>query len=96
MITIGAAIDDETRARETADLLEAKAMGEYLDESRHLKIGVPPLTLKEKASLDQLMPRPDAPTADEVSALGFRLKPAQIEAYHRFYRHYPMFGEFAV
>ena len=67
-----------------------------MDETNHTVIGVPPLTFKEKTSLDRLMPRPEAPTEDDVLQLGFMLKPSQIEAYHRFYRYYPMFGEVAI
>ena len=72
------------------------AVIEQMDKNKQLSIGVPPLTLKEKASLDQLMPCNPAPTESDVSELGFRLKPSQIEAYHRFYRYYPMFGEVTI
>ncbi len=96
MITVGGVIADEPRAQQIRTVLEDKDLGAFLDEQRHLQIGVPPLTLKEKAGLDQLLPRIDAPTEQDVEELGFRLKPTQIQAYHRFYRHYPMFGEVAV
>ena len=96
MVTVGGVIADEPRARQIRVVLDDKHMGAFLDEQRHLQIGVPPLTLREKAGLDQLLPRIDAPTEQDVEELGFRLKPAQIEAYHRFYRYYPIFGEVAI
>lgn len=95
MITIAAAIVDEACAEKTTQLIESQGMAGYMDESRQLVIGVPPLTIKERVSLDQLMPCCETPTEGDVKKLGFRLKPNQIRAYHRFYRYYPMFGEIA-
>lgn len=95
MITVGGAIVDEAREKLIREALKDKKMEEFLDEQYHLKIGVPPLTFKEKAGLDQLLPCVDPPTEKDIEELGFRLKPKQIKAYHRFYRQYPMFGEMA-
>ena len=96
MITVGGVIANQEQSREIATVLERNDMGEFMDQHRHLKVGVPPLTPKEKAGLDQLLPSIGAPSELEVENIGFRLKPTQIEAYHRFYRHYPMFGEVSV
>ena len=96
MVTVGAAIADEQYVEKTTTVLKANSVIEQMDKNKQLSIGVPPLTLKEKASLDQLMPCNPAPTESDVSELGFRLKPSQIEAYHRFYRYYPMFGEVTI
>ena len=96
MITLGGAIADEPCAQQIRTVLKDKDMGAFMNEQLHLQIGVPPLTLKEKAALDQLLPLTEPPAEQDVEKLGFRLKPAQINAYHRFYRHYPMFGEVAV
>ena len=95
MLTIGVAIVDPQRAEETAVAVSDGIMVKRMDERNQLSIDVPPLTLKEKVTLDQLMPCKTAPSEKEVSRLGFRLKPSQIESYHRFYRHYPVFGEIA-
>ena len=96
MITVGAAIVDAQGAKETDGALGDRGIGP-MDEENQLTIGVPPLTLREKQTLDQLMPCGVAPTETEVlERLGFRMKPSQIEAYHRFYRFYPMFGEVAI
>lgn len=96
MITIGGVIGNQEQVQHIKAVLRENDMAEFLDEQRHLHIGVPPLTFKEKASLDQLLPRDDAPSERELESIGFRLKPGQIEAYHRFYRHYPMFGQVSV
>ena len=68
-------------------------MSEFLDEAHHMKIGVPPLTSKEKAVLDQLFPSENTPSEHDVEALGFNLKPSQIKSYHKYYRYYPVYGE---
>ena len=96
MVTLGGAIVDEPRSRQIRTILEEKKMGTFLDQKHHLEIGVPPLTFKEKAGLDQLLPNVNPPTQQDVLELGFRLKPSQIDAYHRFYRYYPLFGEMII
>lgn len=96
MVTVGGIIVDEPSVPQIRTVLDDKNMGKFLDEERHLRIGVPPLTLKEKAVLDQLLPCSDAPTEQDVKEIGFRLKPSQIAAYHRFYLYYPIFGEVAI
>ena len=96
MITVGAAIADELRAQKTKKEIRTRRAIALMDAENQLSIGVPPLTLKEKTTLDQMMPCDPAPSEDAVSQLGFRLKPRQIKAYHRFYRHYPMFGEVTI
>ena len=97
MITVGAAITNEHFSRQTIETLKTRNPSLKMDAMKQLSIRVPPLTLKEKATLDQLMPCDSAPTECAVSKnLGFRLKQPQIEAYHRFYRYYPMFGEVTI
>ncbi len=96
MVTFGGAIVDEQLEVQIKAALEINDLTDFLNEKRHMQIGVPPLTLKEKAGLDQLLPSINPPTDEDVQQLGFRLKPTQIVAYHRFYRHYPMFGEVAI
>jgi hypothetical protein len=44
-------------------------------------------------ALDQLLPSAEPPTEVEVGSLGFTLKPQQVSDYHRFYKHYPTYGE---
>jgi hypothetical protein len=57
-------------------------------------ISIPPLTVKEKLALDRTMPSASPPTDSQMNEIGFQLKRKQIDAYHRHYLHYPMFGEF--
>ena len=96
MITVGAVIDHQERAEKISEVLEGKNTIPRMDDSEQISIEVPPLTLKEKATLDQLMPCGDAPIEDVVRKFGDRLKPTQIEAYRRFYRYYPTFGEVTI
>ena len=93
MITVGGIIAELGHVGGIETVLNKNDMGGFLDEKRHLKVRVPPLTFKEKAGLDQLMPREHPPSDQEVNDIGFRLRTAQIEAYHRFYRYYPIFAE---
>ena len=95
MITIGAAIGNEQHVLETDSALASQTVIER-GRDKPLSIDVPPLTFKEKFALDQLMPSEQVPTEGAVAGLGFRLKPTQIRAYHRFYRYYPMFGEVSI
>ena len=96
MITVGAVIDHQQRAEKISEVLEGKNIIPRMDDSKQISIEIPPLTLKEKATLDQLMPCDDAPIEDVVRKFGNRLKPTQIEAYRRFYRYYPTFGEVTI
>ena len=96
MVTVGAVIADKQYTQKNAKVFKTQNAIEKMSEHDQLSIGVPPLTLKEKATLDQLMPCDPAPTEDAVSRRGFRLKPSHIKAYHRFYRYYPMFGEITI
>ena len=99
MLPVGAAIENKQYSNRTTEeliKLEAQKAIRRMSEDSQITIKVPPLTLKEKATLDQLMPCDTTPTEDMVSQLGFRLKPSQIEAYHNFYRYYPMFGEITI
>ena len=93
MLTIGAIIADKQCAQATKVTLGANTSYVKMDEENQISIRVPPLTVKEKATIDQLMPCATAPTEDTVLELGFPLKPSQIKAYHSFYRYYPTFGE---
>ena len=97
MITMGAVIARQKRAEQISDVLDEKKITiPRMDDSKQISIEIPPLTLKEKATLDQLMPCYDAPIEDVVQQFGDRLKPTQIEAYRRFYRYYPTFGEVTI
>ncbi|OAD18728.1 hypothetical protein THIOM_005667 [Candidatus Thiomargarita nelsonii] len=67
---------------------------EYLTGEEQYSIGVPLLTPKEKLIFDQLLPSDEPPSEDKMKDIGLNLTKEQIAAYHKFYRLYPMFGEF--
>lgn len=96
MITIGAAIDNQDRDDEISTILKNKSIIPRMDDNEQISIDIPPLTLKEKATLDQLMPSDNAHIEDVVRQFDCRLKSSQIDAYRRFYRYYPMFGEVTI
>ena len=90
MITVGAVIADDRCAD---GILDKMPSGNKTGEDQ-ISIGVPPMTMKEKATLDQLMPCDFVPTENDVEKrCGFLMKKSQIENYHRFYLYYPVYGE---
>jgi hypothetical protein len=92
MITVGGMIANEqdAAALEGCDLSKKF---DYMAGETQRTINVPPLTIKEKIALDRLLPSLEAPTEVEISDLGFTLKQQQVADYHRFYKHYPTYGE---
>ena len=96
MTTIGVVVADDDGSAEVRGVISDGSGGPFADENSQLVIDVPPLTYREKMALDQLLPRDDPPPEDMLQKLGFRLKPSQVRAYHRFYRYYPTFGELIV
>ena len=93
MITVGGVISAQSQREDIESALQSEGLGGFLGAERHLVVRVPPLTVKEKAGLDQLLPRDTVPSPKEMEQIGFKLKPSQIEAYCRFYRYYPTFVE---
>ena len=90
MVTYGGVLLDGAD-REKVEALNLTERFDYVGRESQFKLLVPQLTHKEKLELDRLMPvqaRPDG------NKLPFELKDAEIEAYWRFYLHYPTFGEF--
>jgi hypothetical protein len=90
MVTVGGMVADVT---DQAKLAECK-----LDElpfaspEEMFQIELPILTEKEKRALDKLLP---SMTAIDAKKLEFELRPAELEAYVRFYLEYPVFNEMA-
>lgn len=56
-------------------------------------IFAPHLTLREASSLQSMLPSVEGLTREIVQRLGFDLEPDQIEAFQRYYRHYPSFAQ---
>ena len=89
MVTVGGIVAGNDEAEMIQKVVESPEWEGIVQET----ISVPPLTLKEKMALDRLMPAAEPPTDAQMNKIGFHLKRAQIDTYHRYYRHYPVFGE---
>jgi len=67
---------------------------EFITCEQQYSIDLPPLTMKEKISLDQLLPSDKSLSSVEVKQkLDLLLKEQQLESYQRLYVHYPIFSE---
>lgn len=89
MITVGGILAAPETAERVRTLVSSPAWQGFVSAA----IKVPPLTLKEKLTLDQMMPCSAPPIRAELEAVGLWLTPEQIAAYHQHYKHYPIFGE---
>jgi hypothetical protein len=90
MVTYGGVIVDADDEK----ILKSQSLQssfEFVAHHGQFEIQVPQLTLKEKLELDKRMPCAAVPKPEE---LPFELKPSEIEAYRKFYRDYPVYGEF--
>src|SRR6266853_1699837 len=93
MVTVGGMIL-EGDAEKLLDQCRLREKFEYVTGEREFEISVPPLTVKEKIALDQLLPHAqDLRLDDATQKLGFELTEQQLRAYQKFYRQYPLFGE---
>jgi hypothetical protein len=89
MTTIGGMIVSENES----NLLGKCELPEYARGKEQVLIEVPPLTRKEKTELDRLLPAKVPLTQEDIKKLGFKLRQAQLDAYSKFYIHYPLFAE---
>lgn len=85
MITIAAALLNE---RDRNRFNDARPLGDlhYAQGERLFSIAIPPLTPKERASLDRLLPGKNVMSP-------FPLDQAQLESYQSLYRYYPLMAE---
>ena len=91
MLAVGGLIDGADSAKTLADNEVCK--NEFV-QAEPFEISVPLLTPREKAKLDQHHPRAAPIVRSQASRqLGFKLRQPQLDSFHRFYRHYPLFGE---
>ena len=74
------------------DLLEILSMPEW-EGFPELSINVPPLTMKEAAALQSILPSDSELTIQQVEDLGFSLEPSKITAFQNYYRYYPTLAE---
>lgn len=91
MVTVGGMVvdaSDQEKLQKKLSLLKFP----YVDATQQTKIGVPPLTAKEKFYLDTLFPCKKLPNGKKVA---FPLDAEQLEAYRKYYLQYPLFTEMA-
>jgi len=93
MITVGGIIGDQYH-----EILLNESGIDSVDSvtgEEQFEINVPNLTVKEKLALDCMLLREAPPSVTDVLGyLGFELDNDELAAYHRFYRLYPVFGEY--
>lgn len=90
MATVGGILADRALAEGISQLVQSTSWNGIASEP----INVPPLTLKEKLTIDRLLPSMAALDTAALDGVGIKLEPEQVEAYRRYYRQYPIFGEF--
>lgn len=92
MITVGGMFVDEA----SEELLKANRCylgSKYIGPGLY-PIQVPPLTHRERISLDALLPNAqNLNEGDILEKLGFRLPQSQLDDYAKFYKLYPSYGE---
>jgi len=92
MITVGGMFvneDSEAKLRQNRCFLNSEYIGPAL-----YPIQVPPLTHRERISLDALLPSTEKLNEEEVfKRLGFKLDQSQLDDYSKFYKLYPSYGE---
>jgi len=93
MVTVGGIIGNGD-SEEKIDYVELSSKFYIVKKEDQVVISVPPLTQKEKLTIDQLFPSPTVPTEGEMKSLmGFSLRKEILQAYRLLYLHYPTFGE---
>lgn len=89
MITLGGIIAPEDKVEKIQGLVNSTEWAGIVPDL----ITVPPLTVKEKLALDRSMPSNTPLSDSQMKKIGFLLKRNQIDAYHKYYLHYPLFGQ---
>jgi hypothetical protein len=94
MITLGGMLVDN----DGSDFLQESGIFEipFVTQEKQYDIDVPPLTMKEKKAIDQLLPNEKISNKNILDILDFKLKEKQIKAYREFYKYYPLYGELQV
>lgn len=94
MLTIGGMLVDEFQKSdlEGSEIFDRS----FITKEELYEIDIPPLTMKEKKAIDQLLPN-NSLTVDEIeNEFDFRLKKSHVDAYREFYKYYPLYGELQV
>lgn len=92
MVSVGGILQDPETP---TDLERLSTLPFWPPDERPFEIDLPILTMREKAALDRHMPGSRPPTVQEIQdEYHFELDQSKLDSYHRFYRHYPLFGEY--
>ncbi len=92
MITVGGMFVDDTN-EEKLNTNRCYTGSKYIGPGLY-PIQVPPLTHRERISLDALLPTAQSLKEEDILArLGFRLPQDQLDDYAKFYKLYPSYGE---
>lgn len=62
----------------------------------NIAVATPPLTIREVSVLQAQLPRHRKLTRTSIKRLGFDLAEEQVEAFERFYKYYPVYGQVGV
>lgn len=95
MVTVGGMITDDAGRTKLSDCkLERKL--DFIGESQYA-INVLPFTSKEKITVDRLLPGGGVLDKELArTALEWQISDIELSAYEKFYRHYPIFGEYQI
>jgi|SRR5580700_5310092 hypothetical protein len=89
MVTIGGILPVRGAVRGVRDLVSGKSWPAWPSKP----ISAPPLTMREAAVLQSLLPCTTKLTRADVQNLGFDLEDEHIEAFEIYYRQYPAFAQ---
>lgn len=89
MVTVGGVLPSRGAAAIVSD---AVTSDEWYCRPEH-PIVAPHLTIREAAVLQSQLPRETPLDRDALRALGFDLEDEQLQAFQRYYRHYPAFAQ---
>jgi hypothetical protein len=95
MITVGGALATASTEADWRDLLiKDRVLPNHNADPTYCCLDMVPLTLKEKITLDELLPQANGGALLAQAELkGLKLDHDQIAKYERYYRHFPMFLE---
>jgi len=89
MVTIGGILPVRGAARGVRDLVNATSWPSWPSKP----ITAPPLTMREAAVLQSLLPSKTKLSRTDIQNVGFDLEDEQIEAFETYYRQYPAFAQ---
>jgi hypothetical protein len=92
MVTVGGFLPSKQNIVVAAKVISSRSWPARVSKP----IVVPPLTLKEAASLQSQLPRGRPLSRRAVRSLGFDLEPDHVRSFEMFYRYYPFYAQISV